>query len=405
MTSLAARSGLLRDKNADGVSRVAPVELFFDLVFVFAITQLSHGLLGKLTQAGFVEMTILFLAVWWTWICTSWVTNWLDPDRWPVRMFLFAVMLGGLVMAAAIPSAFGNAALVFAGAHAAILVGRPIFMIWAIGQANPGNRRNFQRILAWALVSAVFWIAGALADGPVRLALWIVAVLMDYGPAWFGFRFPGLGASTTADWDIDGHHLSERCALFVIIALGESLLITGTTAQKLPVSVATVSAFLSAFVATVAMWWLYFAIGAERSTHHIAHSDDPGRLARSGYTYWHIVIVGGIIVAAVADELVLAHPTGHVAPAYLLAIVGAPALFLLGNAAFKRLSAGNLPLSHLVGLGLLAGTAASEVAGHVFSPLGLSVVTTLVLVVTAVWEWLSLHGGKNGSETGTHARR
>jgi low temperature requirement protein LtrA len=265
-------------------------------------------------------------------------------------------------------------------------------MICALGEASPGNRRNFQRILAWACISSACWIGGAFADGPVRIAIWSLALLLDYGPAWFGFRFPGLGSSTTADWDIDGHHLSERCALFVIIALGESLLITGTTAQKLPVTFPTVAAFVSAFVATVAMWWLYFAIGAERATHHIARSDDPGRLARSGYTYWHIVIVGGIIVAAVADELVLAHPAGHVAPAYLLAIVGAPALFLLGNGAFKWLSAPNFPLSHLAGLGLLVFLAAAEFALHLFSPLALSVVTTLALVIVAAWEWRSLKG-------------
>jgi low temperature requirement protein LtrA len=282
MTSLIAHAGFLRDKASAGASRVAPVELFFDLVFVFAITQLSHGLLAKLTPVGLVETTILFLAVWWTWICTSWATNWLDPDRWPVRLFLFAVMLGGLVLSASIPTAFGAGALVFALAHAAILVGRPLFVICALGEASPGNRRNFQRILAWACLSSTCWVAGAFADGPARIAIWSLALLLDYGPAWFGFRFPGLGASSTTDWDIDGHHLSERCALFVIIALGESLLITGTTAQKLPVTVATVSAFVSAFVATVAMWWLYFAIGAERATHHIARSDDPGRMARSG---------------------------------------------------------------------------------------------------------------------------
>ena len=393
MASLTSHAGFLRDKASGAASRVAPVELFFDLVFVFAVTQLSHALLAKMTPQGVFETTILFLAVWWTWICTSWVTNWPDPDRWPVRMFLFAVMLGGLVLSASIPDAFGKASLAFALAHAVILVGRPLFMICALGAASPGNRRNFQRILAWACISSVCWVAGALAEGNARLVLWSLALLLDYGPAWIGFRFPGLGASTTADWDIDGHHLSERCALFVIIALGESLLMTGATAQKLPVSAGTVTAFVSAFLSTVSMWWLYFAIGAERATHHIAHSADPGRLARAGYTYWHIVIVAGIIVAAVADELVLAHPAGHVATSYLLAIVGAPALFLLGNGAFKWLSAPNFPLSHLVGLALLAAIAAAEYLMHLFSPLGLSIATTGVLIIAAMWEWRSLGGG------------
>ena len=392
MASLTSHAGFLRDKTSAAASRVAPVELFFDLVFVFAVTQLSHTLVAKMSPQGAVETGILFLAVWWTWICTSWVTNWLDPDRWPVRMFLFAAVLGGLVLSAAIPDAFGKGALVFAAAHVIILIGRPLFMICALGEASPGNKRNFQRILAWASVSSTFWIAGALAEGNARLMLWCLALVLDYGPAWFGFRFPGLGTSSTADWDIDGHHLSERCALFVIIALGESLLMTGATAQKLPISAGTLTAFVSAFLSTVTMWWLYFAIGAERATHHIAHSDDPGRLARAGYTYLHIVIVAGIIVAAVADELVLAHPAGHVATSYLLAIVGAPALFLLGNGAFKSLSAPNFPLSHMIGLGLLAAIAAAEYVMHLFSPLGLSIATTGVLIVAAMWEWRSLGG-------------
>ena len=165
---------------------------------------------------------------------------------------------------------------------------------------------------------------------------------------------PGHGRSTTTDWDIAGGHMAERCGLFVIIALGELILVTGATFAELAWSPATVAAFVSAFLGSVAMWWIYFNIGAEKASHLIAQSADPGRLGRLAYTYMHIFIVAGIIVAAVADELVLAHPSGHVATPTLAAVLGGPALYLLGNILFKRSVATWLPLSHLVGIAALA---------------------------------------------------
>ncbi|MBN8938814.1 MAG: low temperature requirement protein A [Rhizobiales bacterium] len=394
MVSLFRHAGLLRDKTSAQRGRVTSIELFFDLVFVFAITQLSHGLLHKLTLAGLVETTLLFFAVWWVWVYTTWSTNWLDPDRMPVRVALFVLMLAGLVMSISIPSAFGAGGLAFAGAYVFMQVGRTAFCVCATGLASESNRRNFQRILSWLVLSGLFWIAGGLAEGNARLALWAIAIGLEYLAPWTGFWVPKLDRSTTADWDVDGHHMAERCSLFVLIALGESLIITGSTFEKSAVTVTTVAALVSAFVGTAAMWWVYFAIGAERGTHHIAHAADPGRVARVGYTYLHIVIVAGVIVAAVADELVLAHPGGHVELPALLAIVGAPALFLAGNGWFKWLSAPYFPLSHLVGLALLALIGATEFQFHLFTPLALSLVTTGVLVLAAIWEWLSLTSGE-----------
>src|SRR5262249_33346960 len=147
------------------------------------------------------------------------------------------------------------------------------------------------------------------------------------------------------------------------------------------------AAFLVAFAGSVAMWAVYFNIGAERASRLIASSDDPGRLARSGYTYMHILIIAGIIVAAVGDELVLQHPSGHAGAGAIATIVGGPALYLLGNALFKRLSAPYCPLSHLVGLGLLALV---PPAGLFVSPLLLAAGATAVLIIVVIWEWRSL---------------
>jgi len=378
-----AGASLLRARHGHDHTRVTYVELFFDLVFVFAITQLSHTLLEHLSLKGLLQAALLFMAVWWVWIYTSWVTNWLDPEKTPVRLLLFVLMLAGLVLSTSIPQAFESKGLAFAGAYVFMQVGRSLFMVWALKGHSPGNYHNFQRVSCWLAVSAVFWIAGAFVQGDTRFALWAIALVIEYAGPSLGFRTPGLGASTTSDWDVEGGHLAERCALFVIIALGESVLVTGATFAKLPWTPVTVASFLVAFVGSVAMWWIYFNIGAERGSRHISASDDPGRLARLVYTYLHLPLVAGIIVAAVGDELVLAHPTGHTNVQTAAVLLGGPALYLIGNLLFKRASAKHFPLSHLVGLGLLALLLP---AATVASPLMFSGATALVLVIVAIWE-------------------
>ncbi|MDF2996508.1 MAG: hypothetical protein K0R27_2145 [Xanthobacteraceae bacterium] len=378
---------LLRKRHEGGHARVTYVELFFDLVFVFAITQLSHTLLAHLDPAGALHTLLLFLAVWWVWIYTSWVTNWLDPDHIPVRLALLVLMLLGLLLSTSIPEAFGEKGLLFASAYVAMQLGRSLFVLWALGDENPGNTRNFQRISIWLGFSAIFWIAGGLMDGEARLLVWIMALGLDYAGPSVGFRVPNLGRSSTEDWDVEGAHMAERCCLFVIIALGESILVTGATFAEAEITLLSSGAFLTAFVGTVAMWWIYFDLGAERSAEHIAKSRDPGRLARQGYTYTHLLVVAGIIVCAVADELVLAHPVGHLELPAITAMIGGPALYLVGVGLFKWPVAGNFPLSHLIGLGLLALLA--PFASHL-EPIALGALTSAALVIVAMWETWSL---------------
>lgn len=382
----AARNNYLRIRHGHEHHRVTFVELFFDLVFVFAITQLSHGLLHHLTPLGVFETALLMIAVWWCWIDTAWVTNWIDPEKPPGRLLLFGLMLGGLVLAASIPKAFEERALAFAAAYVLIQACRNMFMLWATARHDPANFLNFARIGLWHMADAPLWIAGALADGPLRVTLWGTAVALETFAPIVGFYVPGLGRSRTADWVVEGAHMAERCGLFVIIALGESILITGANFASLTWTPATVAAFVIAFAGSVAMWAVYFNVGAERSSRLIAGSDDPGKIARNGYTYIHILIVAGIIVVAVGDELVLHHPLGHTEWKSALVIIGGPALYLIGNLCFKQLSAPYFPLSHLVGIGLLALTAFAVPA---LSPLALSAATTSILIVVAVWEWWS----------------
>jgi low temperature requirement protein LtrA len=333
----------------------------------------------------------MLMAVWWVWVYTSWATNWLDPEKTAVRLMLFVLMLAGLVLSTSIPLAFGSKGPAFAGAYVFMQVGRGLFTMWAMRRTSPGNYRNFQRINAWLILSGVFWIAGAFVEAEARLGLWAVALFIEYVSPSLGFWTPGFGRSATVDWDIEGSHMAERCGLFIIIALGESILVTGAKFGNLPWTAPTIAGFAVSFVGSVAMWWIYFHIGAETASHRIAHSSDPGRLARVAYTYMHLPLVAGIIVVAVGDELVLAHPDGHTDIKTAAVLLGGPALYLIGNLLFKRETANRPALSHMVGLAMIAALIPGS---FTLQPLTLSGLTTLVLVLVAAWETVSLRGSK-----------
>jgi low temperature requirement protein LtrA len=368
-------------------SRVTNAELFFDLVFVFAVTQLSHMLLGRFTPLGAVQVTLLFLAVWWVWVYTTWITNWLDPEQTPVRLLLFLLMLGGLVLSTSIPTAFEGRGLWFAGAYAAMQVGRTLFWLLATPSHRTLVRHNAIRILVWLCGSAVFWILGGIAEGDTRLWLWVVALLIEYVSPVARFWTPGLGFSSVEAWAVEGGHMAERCAGFIIIALGEAIVVGGATFAELTWTTQNVTAFLAALVGSIAMWWIYFHRGAEAGSEMISKSAESGRVARLAYTYLHMPIVAGIILTAVADELVLKHPNGHSDLKTVLSAIGGPLLFLIGTILFKHTIRGFLQLSH--GVGIVAFAMLAWFASDL-SPVMLSALTTAILVVVAAWESLSL---------------
>ena len=377
------RGAMFRVIAPDRQSRVTNAELFFDLVFVFAVTQLSHMLLGRFTALGAVQVTLLFLAVWWVWVYTAWVTNWLDPDRTPVRILLFLLMLGGLVLSTSIPTAFEGRGLWFAIAYAAMQVGRTLFWLLATPAHRTPVRHNAIRILVWLCGSAVFWILGGFAEGQTRLWLWIVALSIEYVAPLVRFWTPVLGFSSMEAWSVEGGHMAERCAGFIIIALGEAVVVDGATFAELSWTPENIMAFLAALAGSIAMWWIYFHKGAEAGSEMISKSSESGRVARLAYTYLHMPIVAGIILSAVADELVLKHPGGHSDFRTVVSAVGGPLLFLVGTILFKHVIRNFLQLSHGVGIIALAVLAWF---GSDLSPLLLSVLTTAILVVVAVWE-------------------
>jgi low temperature requirement protein LtrA len=387
------RGALFRPIVPNQHSRVTYAELFFDLVFVFAVTQVSHTLLGHFTRLGALQTGVLFLAVWWVWVYTSWITNWLNPETTPVRVLLFLLMLGGLVLSTSIPKAFESRGLWFAIAYAAMQVGKTVFLWVSTPRSRTLARMNAVRITAWLSLSAMFWIAGGLSAADQRLVLWAIALVIEYASPAARFWIPKYGASSMADWVVEGGHMAERCAGFIIIALGESIVVTGATFADLVWTAETVTAFASAFIGAIAMWWIYFHRGAEAGSEQISKSSEPGRLARLAYTYLHMPIVAGIILSAVADELVLKHPAEYSDLKTVLSAIGGPLLFLVGTILFKHSIRGWLQLSHGVGILLLAILAWF---GGDLSPLMLSILTSAIMIIVAVWESVSLKATASG---------
>ena len=315
-----------------GEQRATYFELFFDLVYVFAITQLSHHLLLDVGWSGAAETAFLLVAVYWAWNYTTWMTNWFDPDVAVVRLLLVFVMLASLLMAVAIPEGFGDHALLFAASYCALQIGRNAFVV---AVTPPGAfHRNFQQILAWSVLSLPLWVGGTLVDGGARWGLWLGALAVDLAAPLLRFWLPGYGITPMGEWQIDPGHFAERFQLFVIIVLGESIVLTGATASDVGLEASVVVALGFAFLSSVAMWWLYFGQVASSAVGRIAADDVPGQVGRDAYTYLHLPIVAGILLTAVGDELVIGHPSESLGTAGALVALGGPALYLLGVVAF-----------------------------------------------------------------------
>jgi low temperature requirement protein LtrA len=372
-------SAVLRERTQDQAPPVTSVELFFDLVYVFAVTQLSQHLLHDLTARGALETLVLFLAVWWAWNYTAWATNWIDPERPAVRVLMLALMLISLVMSAKIPRAFADEAVGFAAAYVAIQVVRSGFMVFALR----GQRMawNYAQLLAWSCIAGIVWIVGAFLDGGARLLAWILALALDYAAPLHGFALPVLGRTPTRAWTLAGGHLAERNRLVVLIALGESILALGKTFSELHVDASVVTAFVAGFVLIAALWWVYFVRYADEAARVISGSIDPTRMARAGYAYAHAIMVAGVIVVAVAIERTMVDPGGETSTATAAVTLGGPALFLAGNALFNFALTGRTPQSRLVGIVLLA---ALVPLATVVGPLVLSIAATLVVLALAL---------------------
>ena len=365
---------------ASGAERVVtPLELFFDLVYVFAVGQLSHHLVEHVDLRTAAETLILTLAVVYAWYMTAWGANWLEPDRPPVRALLVFLMFASLLMSVAIGDAFGDRAWLFVTGYLLLQLGRSAFLIVALRGRALGE--HFVNDLVWEAGTGVLWVAGAVADGDARLVLWGLAVVAAHGGAWALHWLPGRGRQIDLQHtDISGEHLVERIRLFFLIALGETVLTTGTAFTSEPFELERLLALAIAFAGTVALWWCYFQRAEATGVAAAERADDAGAVGWWG-TVTLTVLVLALIAIAVGDELAIAHPGDEATLAFTLLAFGGPALFLLGQVLFLREAVGRVPRSRPLGLAALALLAVATASLTMLAGIA---ATTAVLVGVAV---------------------
>ena len=331
---------------------VTPLELFFDLVYVFAIGQLSDHLLEHVDLRTGAETLILALAVFYGWYMTAWGANWLDPDRLPVRALLVGLMFASLLMSVAIPDAFGGRGWLFVTGYLLLQVGRSVFLIVALRGRALGE--HFVNVLVWELLAGVLWVAGAIADADARLVLWGLAVVVTYSGAWAVHWLPGRGQRVgVGETEIAGSHLIERFRLFFLILLGETVLTAGTAFTDEPFELARLLALAIGFSGTVALWWCYFQRAEPIGVEVAETAEDAGAVGVLG-TWTLTLIVLAVIGIAVAEALAIAHPADDVTLGFAVLAFGGPALFLLAQLVFHRAAVGRVPRSRPLGLAALA---------------------------------------------------
>ncbi|SCF13605.1 low temperature requirement protein A [Micromonospora mirobrigensis] len=362
------------------------LELFFDLVFVVALTQLSRGLIDDLSWEGAYQTLVLLMAVWWIWSITAWTTDLYDPQHPTIQLMVTATMLGSLLLAVVLPDAFGERSLLFAGTYVAIPVGRQLFLVLA--QHGHELQRRSIRVLAWFAVSAVPWIGGALVPGTGRAVLWTLALAVDYTAAVVRYSFPGLGRSPRSEWAIVAEHLAERYRQLFIIALGELILVVALTLDGSDFAAPQIAAFVVSFVGTALFWRIYIHRAGELVPAAIAAASDRNRLAQWA-AFAQLIMLAGIVATAVGDELVIAHPLGHTPPAWVAVILGGPALFLVGRAGFEYTVFARVSRHRLIGLLALAALTPAMPLGP---PLLAALAATTVLAGTAVADAARSHG-------------
>jgi low temperature requirement protein LtrA len=331
---------------------VSPLELFFDLVYVFAIGQVSHHLVAHVDLRTGAETVILALAVFYAWYMAAWGANWLDPDPLPVRVALVGLMFASLLMAVGIDDAFDDRAWLFVTGYLLFQIGRCAFLIVALRGRPQGE--HFVNNLVWELLSGVLWVAGAIADGEARLLLWGLAVAGAYVGGWAQHWLPGRGRRVDLEHtEIAGRHLVERFRLFFMIVLGESVLAMGNAFAGEPFELERLLALAIGFAGTVALWWCYFQRAEALGARAADTADDAGVVGLWG-TWTLTLIVLGVIAIAVADELAIVHPGDDATVGFTILTFGGPALFLFAQLLFQYAALGRAPRSRALGLGALA---------------------------------------------------
>jgi low temperature requirement protein LtrA len=312
-----------------GEERVTPLELFFDLVFVLSFTQVTLKMADNPGWESLGEGLLILAAVWWAWCAYGWLTNSIDPDQNLNRVCIFAAMGGMLIVSLSIPDAFGDRGVLFGCAYFFVRAMQLVLYVRNTpGAAEEGDLQAILRLAPGFLLGSALLIVAGLLDGGAQASVWILAILVDWStPLFFG----------TDEFHLDPGHFAERHGLIVMIALGESILAIGAAAG-LTLTTGQVLAALFGIATVAALWWAYFdvvAIVAERRLSE-APPGEQAPLARDAYSYLHFPLIAGIVLLALGLKETLAHTGESLETVPALALCGGPALYLLGQIAFRE---------------------------------------------------------------------
>jgi low temperature requirement protein LtrA len=360
--------------------RTAPIELLWDLVFVFAITRVTTLLGADLTWAGFGRAMLALALVWWAWSAFAWATNAQEPDSPALRLALLAATVLIFIAGLALPRAFGSEGTLFAATYACV---RFVHLALYVHASRQG-KASLGAIAGFAVTVAIgmgLLIGGSFASGGARVALWASAAAIDYaGPAWLTReRLRGLQRVAVA-------HFAERYGLFVLICLGESIVAIGIGAGTQPLGSREVSAVAFSLLITISFWWVYFDRFAALAEARLRTHSDPVIAAADGYSYLHLLIVAGIIVFAVGAKAALAHVGAPLADGARLALYGGASLYLIGHAAFRARMTGSVHVVQI--LVALAALVLYPVSGQI-AAWGAIGTLALALSVLVAWEILA----------------
>ena len=313
--------------------RVTPLELFFDLVFVFALTQVTAMLAEDSTDGGLVHALLVLVALWWAWSAYAWLTNNVDPNGTPQRIVVFTAMGAMLIAALAVPQAFGDEAMVFALAYLAVRLAH--IGLFLVGAADAAHRRSILRYTPTSVLGPALIVVAAAIGGDAQVALFGVALALDLAGPYF---------SGTSGWVLSPGHFAERYSLIVIIALGESIVAIGVGAEGLALDAGELVAAALGVAASAAMWWLYFdviAVVAERVLHERTGREQL-ELARDAYSYLHFLMVAGIVFFALGVKKTLQHVGDELGTVPAICLAGGLGLYLLGHVLFRLRVRGTL---------------------------------------------------------------
>jgi low temperature requirement protein LtrA len=337
----------------------APVELLWDLVFVFAVTQVTTLLGSRLSWAGFGRSMLVLALIWWAWSAFVWAANAQDPDAAVLRGVLLVATVLIFIAGLALPQAFGREGTLFAVTYAGV---RLLHLALYVDASRRGNA-SLAAIAGFGTtvtIGMALLVAGSFTHGSTRVLLWATAAAIDYaGPAWLTReRLRGLQRVAVA-------HFTERYSLFIIICLGESIVAIGLGASRRPLDAQLIVAVSLALLITVGLWWTYFDRLAGTAAERLGEHRDPVLAASDAYSYMHLVLVAGIIVFAVGAKSAVAHAGSPLSLGARLALCGGVALYLAGHAAFSLRMTGSIGYAKLIAGGaclLLFATAGSLVA-------------------------------------------